>query len=283
MKSKRRAPHGKSASREPFESTPKPAIRQETKSFRPEPKGQSARTPDPGGDWIYGAHAVQAALTNVKRTARRLLALSQTQERWKAAAAKRSIPVEVVNDQALKRALGENAVHQGVALQVAPLPLADIEDLLDRPAGSRLAIVLDQVTDPHNVGAIIRSAAAFGASAVIVQDRHAPQMTGIVAKAASGALDVVSIVRVVNIARTLEELKDAGFTAIGLAEEGTTTLSKLKPTGDIVLALGAEGEGLRRLVRDTCDVLVRLPTDPALPSLNVSNAAAVALYELRRQ
>lgn len=283
MKSKRRPPHGKSASRESFESKPKSPDRQDPQSFRTQPKGQPARAPDPGGDWIYGAHAVQAALANVKRTARRLLALSQTQDRWKSAAAKRSIPVEVVDDQALKRTLGENAVHQGVALLVAPLPLADIGDLLDRPAGSRLAIVLDQVTDPHNVGAIIRSAAAFGANAVIVQDRHAPQMTGIVAKAASGALDIVSVIRVVNISRTLEELKDSGFTAIGLAEEGTTTLSKLNPTGDIVLALGAEGEGLRRLVRDTCDVLVRLPTDPALPSLNVSNAAAIALYELRRQ
>jgi 23S rRNA (guanosine2251-2'-O)-methyltransferase len=194
-----------------------------------------------------------------------------------------AIPIEVAEESELRRLIGENAVHQGVALEAEPLEPVPIEDLLDRPAGARLVLVLDQVTDPHNVGAMLRSAAAFGADGVIMQDRHAPPLTGVVAKAASGAVDVVPVIRVVNIARTVEELKDAGFTAIGLAEEGEKPLSQLKTTGDIALLLGAEGEGLRRLVRDTCHWLARLPTNPRFASLNVSNAAAVALYELRRQ
>jgi 23S rRNA (guanosine2251-2'-O)-methyltransferase len=139
-------------------------------------------------------------------------------------------------------------------------------------------VVLDQVTDPHNFGAVIRSAAAFGASAVIVQDRHSPPLNGALAKAASGALETVPIVPVVNIARTLEQLGREGFLRLAFADEASETLETLDLRRDTVLVLGSEGEGLRRLTRENCDTSARLPTTPAMPSLNVSNAAAVALY-----
>ena len=249
----------------------------------PQPAAPTEHRNDAGTEWIYGTHAVAAALANPRRRAQKLVVIQPARERWTERAAQRNLQIEVADEREFGRILGGNAVHQGVALRADPLPLATLEDLLDKPAGSRFALILDQVTDPHNVGAILRSAAAFGVDAVIMQDRHAPPMTGVVAKAASGAIDVVPVVKVVNISRTLGELKDSGFTAIGLAEEATAPLSDVKIRGDVALVLGAEGEGLRRLVRDTCSVLAKLPTNPQLPSLNVSNAAAIALYELRRQ
>jgi 23S rRNA (guanosine2251-2'-O)-methyltransferase len=150
------------------------------------------------------------------------------------------------------------------------------------PAGRALIVVLDQVSDPHNIGAVLRSAAAFGAAAVIVPEHGAPLASAALAKAASGALDLVPLVRVVNLARTLDRLKEAGFWSCGLAEDASTPLSAIDLGVRAVLVLGSEGGGLRRLVRERCDILARLPTRPEMPSLNVSNAAAVALYELIR-
>ncbi|MCR6633253.1 MAG: 23S rRNA (guanosine(2251)-2'-O)-methyltransferase RlmB [Magnetospirillum sp.] len=173
------------------------------------------------------------------------------------------------------------AVHQGVGALCEPLPAPAIEDIARDGAQRDHAVimVLDQVTDPHNVGAIVRSAAAFGALAVVVPDRHAPEETGALAKAASGALERLPLVRVTNVVRALEQLKEAGFWVAGMAGEAPGTLASQKLSGRIALVMGAEGEGLRRLTREHCDFLVKLPMTGAVESLNVSNAAAVALYE----
>ena len=176
-------------------------------------------------------------------------------------------------------------VHQGVAALVELLEQPDVADIARQAADLERAVVvvLDQVTDPHNVGAILRSAAAFGALAVVVPDRNAPEENATVAKSASGALEKVPLVRATNLVRALEDLKDAGFWVAGLDGRAPVTLNEAKLSGKIVLVLGSEGEGMRRLTRERCDHLVRLPISGAVESLNVSNAAAVALYELARQ
>jgi 23S rRNA (guanosine2251-2'-O)-methyltransferase len=197
----------------------------------------------------------------------------------------RPLPLwEQIDRQGLDYLLPDGAVHQGIAARVAPLPELDLLDICEQAVGNDQAIVviLDQVTDPHNVGAILRSAAAFGALAVILTERHTAPESGTLAKSASGALEHVPLVRVSNLARAMDQLKEAGFWLTGLADEGKTTLANAKLSGKIGLVMGAEGPGLRRLTRDHCDLLARLPTGGAINHLNVSNAAAVALYELAR-
>jgi 23S rRNA (guanosine2251-2'-O)-methyltransferase len=169
-----------------------------------------------------------------------------------------------------------------VALACDPLPKLGLEDALTPSARRRIVLVLDQISDPHNAGAILRSAAAFGVSAVVVQDRHAPPESGALAKSASGALDIVPVVTVVNIARALEQLGELDFWRIALAGDGEAPLKDAASAGDVALVLGSEGSGIRRLVRERCDTAAFLPIESAMESLNVSNAAAVALYELRR-
>ena len=193
-------------------------------------------------------------------------------------------PLLVLDRTAFNQLLPEGAVHQGLALEAEPLEAADLDDVLRAlPAeGAAVIIMLDQVTDPHNVGAILRSAAAFGARAVVVPEHGAPPVTATLAKAASGALDRVPLVRVTNLSRALERLKAAGFWSCGLDEAAPAPLARLDLGHRVVLLLGSEGGGLRRLLREHCDYLARLPTRPELPSLNVSNAAAIALYELLR-
>ncbi len=231
-----------------------------------------------GGEWVFGVHAVTAALANPRRRLRRLLATAATAERLQPPT--RSLPVEVVERAELDRILPANSVHQGVAALCDPLEPASLEEVLDATAPTSTVVVLDQATDPHNVGAVLRSAAAFGAAAVILPERHASSATGIVAKAASGALETVPLVHVVNLARTLDSLKEAGFWCVGLDGAAATDLRDIEKPARTAVVLGSEGEGLRRLTRERCDFLVRIPISGKVESLNLSNAAAVALYEL---
>lgn len=228
--------------------------------------------------WVWGLHPVRAALGNSRRTIKRLLATPQSQAAIAALAKSRKIEAEIVEPGRIANLVPPDSVHQGVAALLAPMAAMDIQDAVEGVKGPRRVVVLDQVTDPHNIGAILRSAAAFGVAAVIVQDRHTPQVSGIVAKAASGAAEIVPLVRVTNIARALEELEELGFQRIGLADEATARIGALDTSRDLAVVLGAEGDGMRRLTRENCDVLVALPTKPEMPSLNVSNACAVALY-----
>lgn len=243
----------------------------------------------PSPAYLYGNHAVTQALLNPKRVNKRLLcteaSFASIQETWREAEEDGLTLPEVitVEKEDIDRLLPRDAVHQDILLDCQPLEETFLQDIVLSAADDAKIIVLDQVTDPHNVGAILRSAAAFGAKAVIVQTLNAPEITGVLAKSASGAVEHVPIVREVNLSRTLENLKKAGFFCIGLAEGGKQTLMQLNMTGKVTLVLGAEGAGLRRLVAENCDELVRLPTQEPIGSLNVSNAAAVALYELCRK
>jgi 23S rRNA (guanosine2251-2'-O)-methyltransferase len=257
------------------------------KSHRRGPRKPS-RGASGGGTWLYGVHAVLAALENPARVCHRLLIAEADPDLTHAAAraaegsgVPRPQP-EPIDRRALNDLLPPGSVNQGIAVQVEPLAEIHLDDLA-KAAGEQLVVVLDQATDPRNVGAVLRSAAAFGAAALIMQDRHAPDATGVLAKAASGALERVPMLREVNLSRALHQLKDNGFWCIGLAGEAETELPAAPLTGRVALVLGAEGAGLRRLTRETCDVLARIPMSGEMESLNLSNAAAVALYEAQRQ
>jgi len=246
----------------------------------PEQASRGRRPARGGGYWLYGLHAVAAALENPRRTFLQLVVTEEgeSQLRQKVAG---TFPVRAdrADRQKLDMLCGRDAVHQGVALQTELLDTLTIEDALERPGP---VLMLDQVTDPRNVGAIMRSAAAFGVSCLIMQDRNAPEERGALAKAASGAPEIVPVVRVVNLARTLETLKNAGLWAVGLDAGGGVLDGTSFGDRRIALVLGAEGEGLRRLTRETCDEIAGLRMTGDMESLNVSNAAAVALYELSR-
>jgi 23S rRNA (guanosine2251-2'-O)-methyltransferase len=269
-----------------------PPRQHEKGSYRHRVKEAPRPGSDRAGRWLYGRHAVAAALANPERVWRRLIVLAgeeaEAEARLATARASRrgdGEPLRALDRAALEALLPGGAVHQGWALEVEPLVPPDLDDLLrasEIAAGRVIVVVLDQVTDPHNVGAVLRSAAAFGVAAVIVAEHAAPPATGTLAKAASGALDIVPLVRVVNLARALDRLKEAGFWCCGLDADAPGPLAALDLGRRAALVLGSEGGGLRRLVRERCDYLARLPTLPALPSLNVSNAAAIALYELIR-
>lgn len=198
-----------------------------------------------------------------------------------AASGRRPLAPETLPRAEIDRLLGEGTTHQGFALRAEPLPELAVEDICRRSADRPRArvVVLDQATDPRNVGAVMRAAAAFAAEAVVMQDRHAPPAGGALAKAASGALEKVALVQTVNLARALGLLKNAGFWCVGLDARAGATLGETDLTGKIALVLGAEGEGLRRLTRDSCDLLARIPMAEDWESLNLAAAAAVALYE----
>src|SRR3954469_19376457 len=231
---------------------------------------------------FWGRHAVSAALANPERVVRRVWG---TREALAAFGGFPSdLPVTYAEVADLGRLVPHDAPHQGVVIEVDPLPDIWLGDLLEQGVGNdRPLVILDQVTDPHNVGAVLRSAAAFDALGLITQDRHAPPESGALAKAASGALETVPWVRVVNLARALDEMAQAGFWRIGLAGEAETDLADALGPQRLALVLGAEGEGMRQNTEAHCDALARLPIGGAIESLNVSNAAAIALYAARTQ
>ncbi|MBT5895920.1 MAG: 23S rRNA (guanosine(2251)-2'-O)-methyltransferase RlmB [Rhodospirillaceae bacterium] len=231
-------------------------------------RGRSQRQPY----WIYGQHAVAAACANPERQILRLLCTTD------GAQPDHEQKPEIVDRRGLEEHLPMDAVHQGIAVQVAPLDNHDLETLLADESHEGVVLVLDQISDPRNVGAILRSAAAFGAMAVIMQDRHAPPEGGALAKAASGALETVPLVRVNNLARALEQLAGVGFWRHGLAMGEGQALTEMPMSGRVALVLGAEGDGLRPLTQRNCDSLVHLPMSSAMESLNVSATAAIALF-----
>ena len=250
--------------------------------------------PGEGGGrvWLYGIHPVLAALANPRRKILRIAIQREVDAQLgpKLETLAEAHPIglpdaEILDREQLDRMMPRAAVHQGLAALVDGLDDPDLDDIIRATDGQDAArvVVLDQVTDPHNVGAILRSCAGFGVAAVICPERHSPGATAVMAKAASGALERVPFVRVVNLARALEHLKKAGYWCVGLAGEASTEIHQADMTGKIALVVGAEGEGLRRLTRENCDLLVRIPIDKGLESLNVSNATAIALYELQRR
>jgi 23S rRNA (guanosine2251-2'-O)-methyltransferase len=247
---------------------------------RGERGGQATRPPN-GGLWIYGTHAVAAALANPARRTRRLMLTSEAEATLAAMVPKPwAVGADIVDRDKLDALLGRGIVHQGAAILADPLNAPSLTDCLKRPGP---ILVLDQVTDPRNIGAILRSAQAFGVAAVITQDRNAPEETGALAKAASGALEKIPLLRTVNIARALIALKAADLWVVGLdANAGSILSNKALGGRRVALVLGAEGEGMRRLTRETCDELVAMAMPGGMESLNVSVAGAVALYELTR-
>ena len=224
---------------------------------------------------LWGKHAVAAALDNPERKVLRAWATREAAEFMQFP---KDVGVTLAESADLGRLVPHDAPHQGVVIEVEPLAEVWIDDLVAQAPEHAVLLVLDQVTDPHNVGAILRSAAAFGAIGIVTQDRHSPPESGVIAKAASGALERTPWVRVVNLARALEEIGEAGFWRIGLTGDAATDLKEALGPPRVALVLGAEGAGLRPNTREHCDALARLPIGDAVESLNVSNAAAVALY-----
>jgi 23S rRNA (guanosine2251-2'-O)-methyltransferase len=241
--------------------------------FAPKPKPVRPAIPD-GVAILYGFHTVAAALANPRRTIRKITATENAARRLTEGGLTLPVTPEIVRPEAIDARLTPDAVHNGLLVEADTLPALGIEDV----EAQGIVLVLDQLTDPHNVGAILRSAAAFGVGAVITTARHSPEATGVLAKSASGALDIIPMVTVPNLARAIDALKERGFLTVGLDSEGETELGDAKLRAPLALVLGAEGKGMRQLTRESCDIRARLDMPGAIKSLNVSNAAAVALY-----
>lgn len=248
-------------------------------AFKPRPPVAPGDPAPDGLVRLYGIHTVRAALDNPRRTISRMLVTRNAAERLELGdIAALSFPAEIVEPRDIDRITGSDAVHQGVVIEAQPLSPKPLEALGD----TRLVVVLDQVTDPHNVGAVMRSAVAFGAGALVVTSRHSPTESGVLAKSASGALEHIDLIEVRNLADALGRLHEAGFQTIGLDSDGPAEMEKSFAGDRIALVLGAEGKGLRQKTRETVTALARLDMPGAIRSLNVSNAAAVALYAARR-
>jgi 23S rRNA (guanosine2251-2'-O)-methyltransferase len=251
--------------------------------FRSRPGGferrrKPARAEPDDRTLLYGWHSVKAALENPLRDIHALYVTENALRRIKDEALPLPLEPQVVRPDTIAARLTPDAVHQGILAEAAPLPNRTLEDL----HGARLVLVLDQITDPHNVGAILRSASAFAVDAIVTTARHSAAASGVLAKAASGALDQVPIVTVQNLARGLAVLKERGFLTVGLDSDAPDDLAATALRAPLAVVLGAEGKGLRQLTRETCDVLARLDLPGAIKSLNVSNAAALALYVATR-
>jgi 23S rRNA (guanosine2251-2'-O)-methyltransferase len=230
-----------------------------------------------GGDGpaiLYGWHTVTMALANPQRKILKLILTENAARRLAEEKIDTRVAPVLVRPDEIDRRLGPDAVHQGLLAEVEPLESPDLESL----SQDGIVLVLDQITDPHNVGAILRSAAAFAVKAIITTARHSPEATGVLAKSASGALELVPMITVPNLARALNELNDLGFMTVGLDSEGAENISAIPLQQPLALVLGAEGSGLRRLTRETCSVVARLDMPGEIKSLNVSNAAVLALY-----
>lgn len=249
------------------------------RDFRSKPKKTNEFSKGQGDakDWIWGTHAVEAALSNPARPApKRLLATADRAKRLAPNLAKAPF-LQIMEGAEIARQLPAGAVHQGIALKIDEPEALSVYDLGTPAQG--LLVMFDQITDPQNIGAIFRSAAAFGARGAILQDRHSPALSGVLAKTAVGAVDKVPYARVVNLSRALEELTDLGWRAVGLSGDAEQTLDQVLDERPTVLVLGSEGEGVRRLVAEHCDVMGKIAMPGGFESLNVSAAAAVALYE----
>jgi 23S rRNA (guanosine2251-2'-O)-methyltransferase len=229
---------------------------------------------DDGPAILYGWHTVTLALQNPARHIRKLLLTENAARRLADDNIATPIAPEIVRPSQIDQLLGPDALHQGLLAEADPLPSPDIETL----AAEGMVLVLDQITDPHNVGAIMRSAAAFAVKAIVTTNRHSPEATGVLAKSASGALELVPLVTVQNLARALTTLNERGFMTVGLDSEGGDNLAAIALRQPLALVLGAEGKGLRQLTRETCSQVARLDMPGEIKSLNVSNAAVLALY-----
>jgi 23S rRNA (guanosine2251-2'-O)-methyltransferase len=223
---------------------------------------------------LYGWHTVIAALANPQRRFRKLMLTENAARRLSEERIETRVTPEIVRPALIDQRLGPDAVHQGLLAEADPLPSPDIDTLKQEG----IVLVLDQITDPHNVGAIMRSAAAFAVKAIVTTARHSPEATGVLAKSASGALELVPLVMVQNLARALTELNDRGFMTVGLDSQGGENLDAVALREPLALVLGAEGKGLRQLTRETCSTVARLDMPGEIKSLNVSNAAVLALY-----
>ncbi|MGJ5176996.1 23S rRNA (guanosine(2251)-2'-O)-methyltransferase RlmB [Bradyrhizobium oligotrophicum] len=248
--------------------------------FSGKPRGferQPWRERESGSDGpviLYGWHTVTLALANPTRTIRKLYLTENAARRLADERIETRVTPEIVRPGQIDQRLGPDAVHQGLLAEADPLPSPDIDTL----ATAGMILVLDQITDPHNVGAILRSAAAFDVKAIVTTARHSPEATGVLAKAASGALELVPVITVQNLARALTRLDERGFQTVGLDSAGATDIAAVTLREPLALVLGAEGKGLRQLTRETCSVVARLDMPGAIKSLNVSNAAVLALY-----
>ncbi len=235
-----------------------------------------------GHFWLYGHHAVAAALKNPRRSCHLLLATRQGLERLGDAARRRGVEIRITDPREIGRVVPQGAVHQGVALKVAPLQPRPLERVLAVQGAESLFLMLDQITDPRNVGAILRTALALGVQAVIVQERRSGELNAACARAAAGALDIIPIVAVTNLARTIVRLKEAGYRVTGLQAQAPIPVEELPYVPRRLLVFGSEGAGMRRLVSEGCDELARIHMTPHMESLNVSVACGIALYVLKR-